>query len=159
MQIMQSGAQALDWLSAIKSNFAYIGTVAAAGIAGEVANLQLLNPAGSQREVYVHSINGAASLAGSLYITRHSVALTTLDSVVKSLSQPGTDGLSQLRWVSNASALGTIVWITRIEANKSQDLFWEWSFILQPGEGIVLSNNVVTASLTLAVTVAEIPIA
>lgn len=140
MQITQSAVTQIDWLTAIRRGLAFVGGQGITGAAGQQAHVQLLNPAGSGITVVMHKCKATRDTAGSLLFHRHDTALTTLETTQVNLLIGGTAPVGQIRTVSNAGNLGTLIFPLATPSDQTLVLFEEWGPELGPGEGVVVIN-------------------
>lgn len=129
------------------------------GTAGNHPFVQLLNPAGSGKNVYVKSLVLSSTSVSFVGVSPANVALTNLARQVKPKRQSMPDGVTQVRYVDQAGYLSTYNFTgAYLAANSSIVIPLQEPLLLEPGYGIGAggSDTTVGASITLAAELLEI---
>lgn len=131
------------------SGQAFIGQAWQPGVAGQYPHVQILNQAGSGKNVVIEGFAATGAAAGYINIRDYSTALT-LASNGKCKKIGGAASSAELRVGSNASVLGGSPLIgAYMAASGNYSYKFNEPIILVPGQGI-LGQGALAADLTLA---------
>lgn len=123
------------------ANVAGVGSVPASAVIGNFSHVQLWNPAGSGRNVFVRNVVVATATVNGFYIRTHNAALTTLiGNPVSKLNQNILTSY-ELRSQSNAALLGQGVLFSATPANTPFPYRFEEPMCLAPGIGLMASGG------------------
>jgi hypothetical protein len=134
----------------VLSEMAFTGYGYQAGAAGNYAHVQLWNPPGSGKNVYVEQLNffSGSAFASGVAVRSAVAALTNLGEVMHSKKMGGADsGAAQLRIQSNAAPIG-VKNLLNMSGTLPTFKFSE-PMLIVPGTGINLYNGNLAADLAV----------
>ena len=133
-------------LSRVDAGEAFIASSSLTPTAGQVGGVQLWNPVGSGKIIYLNRVTAYSNTAASFFIGRYSqTALTTLGGAVnsKKLGTGSGGSLSEMRTQSQASGSGTIFGATSASAkNELAELIVTEPIRIPEGYGVNIYGDI-----------------
>lgn len=150
-KLTQSAANPVGLDALTANNFCFAGAVNRLAVAAEYPHVQLLNPVGSGRDVYIDTVYVSATNAGTVAIRRYDTALITAPAVGQSINKNigGAAGSAELRSESAATILAAAPSLSELVVAASATLRIDVTapIRLSPGEGVLVVIGVVNTSL------------
>ncbi|MCK9991396.1 MAG: hypothetical protein RugAbin2_02410 [Rugosibacter sp.] len=121
------------------ANLAFCGGGGGSAVASQYPYVQLWNPAGSGRRLYLSALKFSATVAGTVKAGFYNVPLTTLLGAVPSKLSGGVVGVGELRYQASASLLlsGMSSTVSYIAASANLQKVFKEPVILLPGSGFI----------------------
>lgn len=141
-------AQRTIWHEHVRRGRAFAAPCSQGGVAGENPHAQLMNPAGSGRQLLLYATHLISSTVTNATFAFYNTALSTLQTAGINLLAGGAAGQGQARRQTNIGVLGT-QFTTVFLAVDTQTYFEPlWVCELDPGEGVVVAGVTVASDLT-----------
>ena len=130
------------------ANQAFMATTYCGGQAGNTAQIQLWNPAGSTKRVIVERVARGSNTSGTVAVGITTAALVTKDKNAQCKLSGGALSTAELRFESKVGASG-LASLTSNVVQAGVDLPFQFlePVVLMPGFGLVLSASTLSADV------------
>lgn len=150
-KLTQLSSSPIGYDALTNNNFCHAGAATQGAVASEFSHIQILNPAGSGKILYVDNLMASVGAASHIDLLRYDTALTTAVAA-RSLKIGGAAGIGQVRTQTFTTLVGTgdLIAQIRMAADAPFDIFkYQSPIIIAPGEGIVARCRLANTGLSI----------
>jgi len=135
------------WFSEMRAARAFIRGYALISGAGNYGEIQLFNPLGSGKQILVYRSTGSVLTNTALQYRLHNVALANLVGNGINLLSGGAAGAGEIRYATPLALDGTQLQVVQVLNNDPYGQPATWLFELSPGQGLLITSNVVNETI------------
>jgi len=115
-----------------------------AAVVAEYTHFQILNAVGSGVQLLVDWLTFRANLPATVHVMSHGVALANDGGLIQPMNPGGAVGTQHWYWSNESSQLGTTLWEYRTtNAVNASIPEYRFPILLEPGEGLLLTPDIV----------------
>lgn len=142
-KLTQSAAAPVGLDALVYNGFCFFGNIGLVAVAAAYPHIQLLNPAGNTKTIYVDAIRTSQSVSGIQYAVTYDTPLAALAGTGGGSARlGGAPGTAQIRTESPASLLvGMHIQSLACAQNTPQEIVLPHPIILEAGKGVVLQAS------------------
>lgn len=142
----------------LKPENMYSATVAQAALASNYSHVQLKNPAGSGKVLYLFNASGRAPVAHGLVLARYDADLTTLSSFGYCRDIGGANSTAQVRTQAHTGFLITNGFDDQLVSGETMnfDIPASSPIVIDEGQGVVVVDYYVNAAISVTYLFAEL---